>query len=184
MSSGMSCANTRMRMTVGDDPVRRRYPPYGQCSSPRMDSREQRNKLGSPPSTRLRIVMAVDAGDGSRCSARPGDLYLATDRLKKLFAGIAGIKLVDDGCATLRGENVRTLLEACGATRHLHKQDVECRLPPAELSEIRLRAGLERSTWGHPTDATLRGIEPLLNSFADMGAETQRIRSGLLWEAL
>ena len=147
------------------------------------DSRDQRDKLVAALH-KTPFVMAVDAGDGSRCSARPGDLYLATDRLKKLFAGIAGIKLVDDGCATLRGENVRTLLEACGATRHLQKQDVECRLPPAELSEIRRQAGLERSTWGHRTDATLRGIEPLLNSFADMSAETQRFRSGLLWEAL
>ena len=149
----------------------------------RIDSREQRDKLVAALH-RTPFVMVVDAGDGSRCSARPGDLYLATDRLKKLFAGIAGIKLLDDGCATLRGENVRTLLEACGATRHLEKQDVECRLPPAELSEIRRQAGLERSTWGHRTDATLRGIDPLLNSFADMGAETRRIRSGLLWEAL
>ena len=149
----------------------------------RIDSREQRDKLVAALH-KTPFVMAVDAGDGSRCSARPGDLYLATDRLKKLFAGIAGIKLVDDGCATLRGENVRTLLEACGATRHLQKQDAECRLLPAELSEIRRRAGLERNTWGHPADATLRGIEPLLNSFADMGAETRRIRSGLLWEAL
>ena len=147
------------------------------------DSRDQRDKLVAALH-KTPFVMAVDAGDGSRCSARPGDLYLATDRLKKLFAGIAGIKLVDDGCATLRGENVRTLLEACGATRHLEKQDVECWLPPAELSEIRRQAGLERSTWGHRIDATLRGIEPLLNSFADMSAETQRFRSGLLWEAI
>ena len=149
----------------------------------RTDSREQRDKL-IVALHKTPFVKAVDAGDGSRCCARPGDLYLATDRLKKLFAGIAGINLVDDGCATLRGENVRTLLEACGAARHLQKQDVECRLPSAELSKIRRQAGLERSTWGRPTDATLRGIDPLLNSFADMGAETQRIRSGLLWEAL
>ena len=149
----------------------------------RIDSREQRDKLVAALH-RTPFVMVVDAGDGSRCFVCPGDVYLATDRLKKLFAGVAGIKLVDDGCATLRGENVRTLLEACGASRHLQKQNVECRLSPEKLREIRRRAGLERSTWGRPADATLRGIEPFLNSFADMGAETQRIRSGLLWEAL
>ena len=147
------------------------------------DSRDQRNKmiaaLRNTP-----FVMAVDAGDGSRCFACPRDLYLATDRLKKLFAGIAGIKLVDDGCATLHGEYVRTLLEACGAARHLQEQDVECRLSPEKLREIRRKAGLERSTWGSPTDATLRGIDSLLSSFADVGTETQPIRSGLLWDAL
>ena len=128
--------------------------------------------------------MAVDAGDGSRCFARPGDLYLATDRLTRMFVGIKGIKLVDAGCATLRGEDVRSMLEACGATRHLQKQEVECHLSPQELREIRRKAGLERSTWGHRTDATLRGIDSLLNGFTDMSAETQRVRSGLLWEAL
>ena len=149
----------------------------------RTDSREQRDKLVAVLH-KTPFVMAVDAGDGSRCSARPGALYLATDRLKKLFAGIAGIKLVDDGCATLRGENVRTLLEACGATRHLQKQDVECRLSPEQLRDIRRQAGLERSTWGRPIDATLRGLDSVLSSFADVGTETQRIRSGLLWDAL
>lgn len=147
------------------------------------DSRDQREKLVEA----LRntpFVMAVDAGDSSRCFARPRDLYLATDRLKKLFAGIKGIKLVDDGRATLRGEDVRSLLEACGATRRLQKVDIECQLPCGELADIRRQAGLERKTWGSPVDATLRGIEPLLSSFADAGIETRRIRSGLLWEAL
>ena len=147
------------------------------------DSRDQREKLVAA----LRntpFVMAVDAGDGSRCFARPGSLYLATDRLKKLFAGIKSVKLVDDRCDTLRGEDVRSLLVACGAARRLQKVDIECQLPQGELEEIRRKAGLERNTWGSPVDATLRGIEPLLNSFADAGGETRRIRSGLLWEAL
>ena len=149
----------------------------------RTDSREQRDKLVAALH-KTPFVMAVDAGDGSRCFACPGDLYLATDRLKKLFFGIAGIKLVDDRCATLRGENVRTLFEACGASRHLQKQDVECRLSLEKLREIRRKAGLERSTWGRPTDATLRGIDSLLSSFSDVGTETQPIQSGLLWGAL
>ena len=147
------------------------------------DSRDQRNKLVKAL-CEAPFIRAVDTGDGSRCCTRPGDLYLATDRLKKLFAGIESIKLVDDGCAALRGEDVRTLLEACGATRHLQKQGVECQLSSEELREIRRQAGLERNTWGRPTDATLRGIDPVLNSLADVGTETQQLRSNLIWEAL
>ena len=147
------------------------------------DSRDQREKLIAAL-RKTQFVRAVDAGDNSKCFACPGDLYLATDRLKKLFDGIAGVKLVDDSCASLRGENMRTLLEACGATRHLQKQDVECRLSSDELSEIRRQAGLERSTWSQLTDVTLRGIDSLLGNFADMETEDQRIRSSLLWEAL
>ena len=147
------------------------------------DSREQRDKL-VVSLRQTSFVRAVDAGDGSRCFARPGDVYLATDRLKKLFAGIAGIKLVDDGCATFHGENARSLLEACGATRHLQKQNAVCRLSAQNLSEIRRQAGLERSTWGHPTDATLRGVDPLLSGFTDMSVDTRRNRAILLWESL
>ena len=47
------------------------------------DSRDQRDKLVAALH-KTPFVMAVDAGDGSRCSARPGDLYLATDRLKEI----------------------------------------------------------------------------------------------------
>ena len=46
------------------------------------DSKAQRDKLVSA----LRetpFVMAVDAGDGSTCRARPGDLYLSTERLEE-----------------------------------------------------------------------------------------------------
>ena len=37
---------------------------------------------------------------------------------------------------------------------------------------------------GSSIDATLRGIDPLLNSLTDVAIETGRIRSALLWEAL
>lgn len=147
------------------------------------DSRDQRAKLVSAL-RKTQFVRAVDTGDDFKCFTHPAGLYLATDRLKKLFDGIAGVKLVDDSYACLRGENIRTLLEACGATRHLQEQSVKCRLPSDELSEIRRQAGLERSTWSQLTDTTLRGIDSLLGNFADMETETQRIRSALLWEAL
>src|SRR5690606_26193502 len=42
------------------------------------------------------FVMSVDTGDGSEYMSRPSDVYLATERLKELFAGVAGILLVDD----------------------------------------------------------------------------------------
>lgn len=53
-----------------------------------------------------------------------GMLYMATDRLKNLFSGITGIKLVDDIAMPLfRGEEVRKLLEACGAVRYLRPKE-------------------------------------------------------------
>ena len=74
------------------------------------------------------FVMAVDAGDGSQYVSKPGDVYLATERLKELFAGVSGVMLVDDSYSCLKGEDIRELLEACGATRYLQPVPVECQL--------------------------------------------------------
>ncbi len=149
----------------------------------RTDSRDQRDKLLSVL-RRTPFIKAIDARDDSVCFDCPENLYIATDRLKKLFDGIPGIKLVDDDCIALRGEEMRTLLEACGATRHLKRQNVECQLSFDKLENMRREAGLERYTQFHLVDFTLRGIDLLLNKLTDMNIESQRVRSYLLWEAL
>ena len=59
------------------------------------DSKAQREKLLAA----LRessFVMAVDAGDGSKWVSKPGEVYIATQRLKELFEGVPGVFLVDD----------------------------------------------------------------------------------------
>src|SRR4030095_14806873 len=71
------------------------------------------------------FVMVVDAGDGSKWVSKPGRVYLATQRLKELFEGVSGVFLVDDAYPCLRGEDVRDLLEACGATRSLRPLPVK-----------------------------------------------------------
>jgi hypothetical protein len=35
--------------------------------------------------------MVVDTGDGKAYVAKPGDIYIATDRLQQLFAGVPDI---------------------------------------------------------------------------------------------
>jgi len=59
------------------------------------DSKAQRKKLIGALSE-ARFVMSVDAGDGSKRVTVPGEVYLATERLKELFAGARGVLLVDD----------------------------------------------------------------------------------------
>ena len=58
------------------------------------DSRAQQDRLvealGETP-----WVRAVDATGGRRLWAKPGDLYLATERLRGLFEGVGGVHLVD-----------------------------------------------------------------------------------------
>jgi hypothetical protein len=131
------------------------------------------------------FVMSVDAGDRGQYVSKPGDVYLATERLKELFDGVPGLMLVDDSYSCLKGEEVRELLEACGATRTLQPVPVKCQLSWEQRTEIRRNTGLERSTWERPiTDVSLRGLEPLLSLLPKLEAPGRKQRAALLWDAL
>jgi len=131
------------------------------------------------------FVMSVDAGDGGQYVSKPGDVYLATERLKELFARVTGVMLVDDSYPCLKGEDMRELLESCGATRYLQPIPVECQLSWEERREIRRNTGLERSTWERPiVDVSLRGLEPLLILLPQLETPARKQRAVLLWEAL
>jgi hypothetical protein len=154
------------------------------------DSKGQRERLV----TALRasdFIKAVDAGEldtgpgSTTWLAKPGEVYLATQRLKELFTGVAGVLLVDDSCSCLRGEEVRDLLEACGASRSLQPVQVASRFSWSELLEMRTRAGWAGSTsLDTIADFTLRGLDPLLDLLPTLDAERASRTAALLWEAL
>lgn len=148
------------------------------------DSKAQREKLLAA----LRessFVMAVDAGDGSKRASTPGEVYLATQRLKEVFEGVADVLLVDDAYSCLRGEDVRELLEACGATRYLQPVPVSSRFSWQELAAMRTRAGAANNTGGNNVeDVTLRGLDSLLSTLTGLDAERAAKKAALLWESL
>lgn len=148
------------------------------------DSANQKEKLR----TALRdanFVMVVDAGSGKRYIAKPGDIYIATDRLQQLFEGVADVLLVDNECECLRGEDIRDLLVSCGASRYLVVEQVESELAYSEKERIRRDAGLERASWEQvPQDFILRGLSQLLKHFPTLAAEDSAIRAKVLWDAL
>jgi hypothetical protein len=112
-------------------------------------------------------------------------LYLSTERLKELFAGVPGVFRVNDRYRCLRGEDIRDLLEACGAQRYLQPIPVKASLSANEKMELRRAEGLLRFTWEHSiSDVTLRGLEPLLSFIGKLEASEQRKRTTLLWQAL
>ena len=148
------------------------------------DSTSQRNKL-TAALRESRFVKAVDAGDGSKVMAKPGTVYLATERLKGLFKGVGGVLLVDDAYECLRGEEARELLEASGATRYLRSVPVEPDFTGEERQEMRRKEGCERNTGPDSfDDNSLSGLEELLTVLPKLEAEAAMSRSRLLWEAL
>lgn len=131
------------------------------------------------------FVMVVDTGDGKAYVAKPGDIYIATDRLQQLFANVPGILIVDNEYDCLRGEDIRDLLVACGASRYLMPQLIQSGLGQSEKAQIRREAGLERASWeSEPEDFTLRGLTQLLEYLSKLKPEEAATRVKVLWEAL
>ena len=64
----------------------------------------------------VKFVKAVDAGDGSSHFSEPDEVYLATGEQKNLFAGVDGVRFLDDSQQYLKNREVAAVLEDCGAT--------------------------------------------------------------------
>lgn len=150
------------------------------------DSKTQREKLLAALRATT-FVMVVDGGDGTGYVDRPGNVYIATDRLKLLFAGVPDVMIVDDDYPCLRGEDVRELLEACGALRYPRPVPA-----PSEsywsdrLRELRVRAGhAETSGYSDSVeDWLLQGFDGLLAYLPQLDLVQRAERARLLWESL
>lgn len=148
------------------------------------DSSAQKEKLRSTLRDTA-FVRSVDIGNGCSTVAKPGDIYIATDRLQQLFAYVPDILIVDNRFECLRGEDVRDLLVSCGASRYLIPQATPSGLGPTEKTQIRREAGLERASWqSEPEDFTLRGLTQLLDFLPKLRPEDAAARVKVLWEAL
>lgn len=150
------------------------------------DSKTQREKLLEALRATT-FVMVVDGRDGTRYVAKPSEVYIATDRLKQLFAGVPDVMIVDDSCSCLRGEPIRELLEACGALRS--PRPVPAPKEPHwsdRLKELRIQSGhAETSGYNDSVeDWLLEGFEGLLAHFPQLDSERRTERARLLWESL
>lgn len=148
------------------------------------DSTAQKEKLRSALRDTT-FVMVVDTGDGKAYVAKPGEVYIATDRLQQLFAGVPDILIVDNEYDCLRGEDIRDMLGSCGASRYLIPEATPSSLGYLEKERIRREAGLERASWENPPeDFTLRGLTQLLDFLPTLKSEEAAARVKVLWEAL
>lgn len=149
------------------------------------DSKTQRDKLLSAL-RETSFVMVVDTGDGKGYVSKPDSIYIATDRLKQLFAGVPDVFIVDDTYDCLRGENMRELLEACGALRYPRPEEAPNALTWAERQELRRLAGHE-STSGindRIVDWLLQGFDDLVEALPALSPEDRALRAKLIWESL
>ncbi|MCY1259362.1 hypothetical protein D9M69_279250 [compost metagenome] len=149
------------------------------------DSKTQREKLLAA----LRdtsFVMVVDTGDNKGYVAKPGGIYIATDRLKQLFAGVPNVLIVDDGYDCLRGENMRELLEACGALRYPRPVEAPSALTRDERLALRRQTGHEETSGINDriVDWVLQGFDALVELLPKLTHEQRAERARLIWESL
>ena len=84
-----------------------------------------------------------------------------------------------------RGEAVRDLLEACGASRYLEPIGVDSTFSYEEQREMRRAAGCESSSRTETIeDRTLRGLSELLTRLSRFDHDDRLKKARLLWEAL
>lgn len=132
------------------------------------------------------FVMVVDAGDGKGYVAKPGEIYIATDRLKQLFAGVADVLIVDDGYDCLRGESMRELLETCGALRYPRPVDAPNALSRDDRHELRRKTGHAETSGinDRVVDWLLQGFDDLIELLPKLSSEQRAERARLIWESL
>ena len=147
------------------------------------DSRAQQDRLVK----KLRATPWVRAVDGlgeRGLWEKPGNLYIATERLRSLFDGVGNVLFVDPDISCLKGKKVRPLLERSGATRYLKPIEVKCDLPKETLAEIRRREGMDRVAGYALEDKTIRGLDALLNKFSALDPTERVDGTRDLWDAL
>ena len=143
---------------------------------------------------RLRVtefVRGIRTGGGEECLVSPAEVYLATERLKVLFADISGLQIIDQRCSVLGREGMSELLEECGASRHLRpvrKDDTPRSSPLTQefLAKLREQGG-HADTSGHSdliVDWEVEALGDVLKELRRLDDEGRRIRSRYLWEEL
>jgi hypothetical protein len=130
--------------------------------------------------------MVIDSGDGKDYLDKPGNVYIATERLKILFDGVPDVMIVDDAYSCLRGEEVRELMEACGAVRCPRPLEAPNSLSDQQRQELRRKAGHEQTSNYSDTvvDWSLQGFDKLIALLPTLSPEQRLERARLLWDSL
>lgn len=136
------------------------------------------SKLKSTP-----FLIGVDAKSGKQQWAEPGDIYVKTDRLGKLFEGIDGILFACTG--DVMGDNLHGLLEECGVATYLrYTLKRGTTLDEDALQQLRKKAGLEACTREDIVDVRLRDLYLVLLHIDNLTVDDRQDRAMAVWEAL
>ena len=154
------------------------------------DSKKQKDKLIEELKT-TNFVRSIDSRNGSKGWSKPGDVYLPTERLKRLFDSMEAVLFIDDSYPCLKGEQLRGMMEACGAVRYLRLIRLTYDRKALEiwgekLSDLRKQEGHAETSGDNDRflDYECPNLKDLLALLSTLPIEEQRTKTKLLWEEL
>ena len=155
------------------------------CHAASSDSTSRRARLIEALGTAY-FVRAVDLGTDKNYFAQPGQVYLPTQRIRTLFAGVTAVLVLDDSTDALAGEDVRKLIREAGALDYLRPMERRNRLSREEMAALSDLSGLPRSSGAKDVvvDWDIAGLDGILEVLPTLPESEQSERSALLWEAL
>lgn len=133
------------------------------------------------------FVKGVDAGTDERKWLKPGEAYIATERLKPLFAGIAGVWFINDACGCLRGDSAVKLLKECGAHETFALKDKNrWDFSHQELKEWREESEQPDSSGitDSVSDWEITGLGFILGKLRECDIDSRKQSAQLLWDEL
>jgi hypothetical protein len=148
------------------------------------DSTSQRDKL-RVALQRSNIVMATECSDGQGYVHRPQQVYIASQRMREMFAGVQDVYLVDDAYDCLKGEAARDLLVGAGASRTLRLVQYQDEFSEEQKRQMRLDAGqVDITSPVSLQDYNIDGLESLLDLLEELPFDEAAARAKMLWDEL
>lgn len=132
------------------------------------------------------FVKSANAAGGEKQWLTPGEVYLATERLSRLFAKVSSVMLVDNSCDCLRGDDIAKLLKVCGAAACLKPVERNVYYSGDEARKWREQSGYPHTSGrnDHITDWDIVGLDALLRSMPVLSGEESKACAKLLWDEL
>ncbi len=136
---------------------------------------------------KARFIRSMDAKDRDDLQwDTPRLIYAHDGNMGKLFSGVKGVRLTDNGLEPALASKIHSLMEACGVSDRLRpiEFDNESRFTWNQLREMRSGSDYTPHRGYSVKDKRILGLRTLLETLSDLDPAARIEKSQLLWNEL